>query len=120
MVFYELCVIYYNFYGKMVKLSQGATDLHSARSQVDFDRLAGLAVGCGMDRSRVAAANSVLEVSEMANPSQRALLANDVAAGALQTAMTQLHGVATRVEVVVIGRDGALLGRAGELSLGAG
>ena len=107
-------------FGKMVKLSQGATDLHSARSQVDFDRLAGLAVGCGMDRARVAAANSVLEVSEMADPSQRAMLADDVAAGALQTAMTQLHGVATRVEVVVIGRDGALLGRAGELSLGAG
>ena len=32
-------------FGKMVKLSQGATDLHSARSQVDFDRLAGLAFG---------------------------------------------------------------------------
>ena len=107
-------------FGKMVKLSQGATDLHSARSQVDFDRLAGLAFGCGMDRARVAGANSVLEVSEMASPSQRAMLADAVAAGALETAMAQLHGAATRVEVIIIGRDGAMLGRAGELCLGPG
>ena len=105
-------------FGKMVKLSQGATDLHSARSQVDFDRLAVLAFGCGMDRARVAGANSVLEVSEMASVPQRSMLADAVAAGALDTAMAQLHGAATRVEVVIIGRDGALLGRAGELCLG--
>ena len=107
-------------FGKMVKLSQGATDLHSARSQVDFRRLAVLAGECGMDPARVAGANSVLEVSDMASVPQRSVLADAVAAGALDTAMAQLQGAPTRVEVVIIGRDGTLLGRAGELSLGAG
>ena len=107
-------------FGKMVKLSQGATDLHSARSQVDFQRLAGLAGECGMDQARVAGANSVLEVSDMASVPQRTMLADAVAAGALDTAMIQLQGAATKVEVVIIGRDGTLLGRAGDLSLGAG
>ena len=107
-------------FGKMVKLSQGATDLHSARSQVDFRRLAVLAGECGMDPARVAGANSVLEVSDMASVPQRSMLADAVAAGALDTAMAQLQGAPTRVEVVIIGRDGTLLGRAGELSLGAG
>ena len=107
-------------FGKMVKLSQGATDLHSARSQVDFQRLARLAGECGMNPAGVAAANSVLEVSDMASQAQRARLAGAVAAGALDTAMAQLKGAATRVEVVVIGRDGSLLGRAGHLSVEAG
>ena len=105
-------------FGKMVKLSQGATDLHSARSQVDFRRLAVLAGECGMDPARVAGANSVLEVSDMASVPQRSVLADAVAAGALDTAMAQLKSAPTRVEVVIIGRDGTLLGRAGELSWG--
>ena len=62
-------------FGKMVKLSQGAIDLHSARSQVDFDALAALACRFGMDRDAVASANSVLEVSQMATDDQRSALA---------------------------------------------
>ena len=73
-----------------------------------------------MDQARVAGANSVLEVSDMASVPQRTMLADAVAAGALDTAMIQLQGAATKVEVVIIGRDGTLLGRAGDLSLGAG
>mgnify|MGYP000276318691 CR=1 FL=1 len=36
-------------FAKMVKLGQGAIDLHSARSQVDFVVLADLATVCGYD-----------------------------------------------------------------------
>ena len=107
-------------FGKIVKLSQGATDLHSARSQVDFEALSKVAAMTGMDPARVAGANSVLEVSEMASAAQRSKLADAVAAAALETAMAELRGAPTRVEVVIIGRDGALLGRAGQLSLGTG
>ena len=99
--------------GKMVKLSQGAIDLHSARSQVDFDALAALACRFGMDRDAVASANSVLEVSQMATDDQRSALAAAVAAGARETALAHLRGAETAVEVVVISRDGRLLGRAG-------
>ena len=105
-------------FGKMVKLSQGAIDLHSARSQVDFDALAALATGFGMDRDAVASANSVLDVSQMATDDQRSALAEAVAAGARKTALAHLRGAATEVEVVVISRDGQLLGRAGAIGNG--
>lgn len=105
-------------FGKMVKLSQGAIDLHSARSQVDFDALAALACRFGMDRDAVASANSVLEVSQMATDDQRSALAEAVAAGACETALAHLRGAETAVEVVVISRDGRLLGRAGTIGKG--
>jgi len=105
-------------FGKMVKLSQGAIDLHSARSQVDFDALAALACRFGMDRYAVASANSVLEVSEMATDDQRSALAEAVAAGARETALSHLRGAETLVEVAVISRDGQLLGRAGTIGKG--
>ena len=104
-------------FGKMVKLAQGAIDLHSARSQVDFDRLADIAVTCGMDREAVASANSVLEVVQMASDDKRAALARTVAEAARQTAIKQLRDAPTAVEIVIISRDGDLLARAGHLDL---
>ena len=104
-------------FGKMVKLGQGAIDLHSARSQVDFSALAEMAAPFGLDTSRVASANSVLEVSQMASPDQRSALADAVANAARQTVLMQLRAAPTSVEVAIISRDGALLGRAGNLSL---
>ena len=102
-------------FGKMVKLAQGAIDLHSARSQGDFARLAEAAAEHGMDPARVSAANSVLEVAQMADDAQRGALATTIAAAARQTALAHLRGAPTAVEVVIISRDGALLGRAGDL-----
>ena len=104
-------------FGKMVKLGQGAIDLHSARSQVDFSALAEMAAPFGLDTSRVASANSVLEVAQMASPDQRSALADAVANAARQTVLTHLRDAPTSVEVAIISRDGALLGRAGNLSL---
>ena len=104
-------------FGKMVKLAQGAIDLHSARSQVDFERLADLGAAVGMNRDAVASANSVLEVAQFASEKQRAALAEAVAFAARETAMKQLRDAPTEVEVVIIGRDGAMLGRAGSLNL---
>ena len=105
-------------FGKMVKLSQGAIDLHSARSQVDFDALAALACRFGMDRDAVASANSALEVSQMATDDQRSALAEAVAVGARETALAHLRGTKMAVEVVVISRNGRLLGRAGTIGKG--
>ena len=107
-------------FGKMVKLAQGAIDLHSARSQVDFARLAKTAAEHGMDPARVSAANSVLEVAQMADDAQRGALATAIAAAARQTALAHLRGAPTAVEVVIISRDGALLGRAGDVGPEAG
>jgi len=105
-------------FAKMVKMAQGATDLHSARSQVDFAALADMAAPFGFDPARVAGANSVLEVAEMADEMQRGQLAGAVAAAARDTALALLRGAPTEVEVVIVGRDGALLGRAGLLLTG--
>ena len=102
-------------FAKMVKLAQGATDLHSARSQVDFAALATLAAPFGFDAGRVAAANSVLEVAGMEGAAQRGQLANAVASAARDTALAQLRDAPTRVEVVIVGRDGVMLGRAGKV-----
>ncbi|MEX0502301.1 cobalt-precorrin-5B (C(1))-methyltransferase [Alphaproteobacteria bacterium LSUCC0719] len=107
-------------FGKMVKLAQGATDLHSARSQVDFAALAGMAEVFGFDHDRVAGANSVLEVSGMVDSIQRAKLATAVAEAARDTALAQLQGAPMDVEVVIVGRDGEMLGRAGRLADGVG
>ena len=105
-------------FAKMVKMAQGASDLHSARSQVDFAALADMAAPFGFDPARVAGANSVLEVSGMADEMQRGQLAAAVAAAARDTALALLRGAPTEVEVVIVGRDGALLGRAGSLLTG--
>jgi cobalt-precorrin-5B (C1)-methyltransferase len=107
-------------FGKMVKMAQGAKDLHSARSQVDFEALAKMAAPFGFDHDRVANANSVLEISEMATTTQRGQLATAVAAAAHDTALAQLRDAPTNVEVVIVGRDGAPLGRAGRLADGVG
>ena len=55
-------------FAKMAKLGQGAIDLHSARSQVDFTALADLATACDYDYDIVAHANSVLDVVQQEHP----------------------------------------------------
>ncbi len=88
--------------GKMTKLAQGARDLHSGRSQVDFDALAE-----ALGAPQLAQANTALEAYTMIG----APMADWVAKGALATARAMLpEGVA--VDIVVIDRKGEILGRA--------
>ncbi len=88
--------------GKMSKLGQGAMDLHSGRSQVDFAVLADLA-----GDPRVAGAGTALEAFEMVGPK----LAEKVAAAAQSVAQDKL--TQTRVDCVVIDRVGRIVGQAG-------
>ena len=88
--------------GKLAKLAAGHLDLHSARSQVDFGFLAELA---GDDRLR--AANTALEALRL-SPS----LGDLVAARAKATAERVLRGAPVTVDVIVIDRDGVIVGRA--------
>jgi cobalt-precorrin-5B (C1)-methyltransferase len=92
--------------GKMVKLAQGAVDLHSGRSQVDFERLEALAISAGCEPyGRV---NTVLEAYNKAGPK----LAEAVAREALGQVYTQLRDSDISVDVVVIDRAGKIIGRA--------
>ena len=88
--------------GKLTKAAQGAVDLHSGRSQVDFAALASR-----MDEPRLATANTALEAFEIC-PS----MAGAVASDAWARIAAQLPE--TAVDVVVIDRAGNILARAGQ------
>lgn len=88
--------------GKMTKLSQGAIDLHSKRSQVDFTALA-----AGVGDPSLADCNTALEALERAGPP----LAAHVARGALER-LRHLVGPETQLDTVVTDRAGRIMGQA--------
>ncbi|MEM9851580.1 MAG: cobalt-precorrin-5B (C(1))-methyltransferase, partial [Pseudomonadota bacterium] len=85
--------------GKLTKLAQGAMDLHSGRSRVDFAGLEAMFPGTG-------GANTALEAAAIAGPDMAAWVAAE-ARGRAQAVVPN-----TRVDVVVIDRAGTVLGRA--------
>ncbi|MEM6897150.1 MAG: cobalt-precorrin-5B (C(1))-methyltransferase, partial [Pseudomonadota bacterium] len=88
--------------GKMTKLAQGASDLHSGRSQVDFDALADL-----LDAPALRQANTVLEAV-----TEAPAMADWVAEEARARAESYVAGAGVRVDTVVIDRAGQVLARA--------
>ena len=98
-------------FGKMVKLAQGHGDLHSARSQIDFDRLAKLAAQFDLDEAATRSANTALEVLETAGDSAPAL-GQAVADTALGEARSILDNDAVVLDLVIVRRDGELLAEA--------
>jgi len=103
-------------FAKMVKLGQGAIDLHSARSQVDFAALATVAASHGFQHDKVSQANSVLDVVQSATPEMRAALAGKIAADARETAMKLVRDAAINIEVLIVDRDGQVVGTAGTIA----
>lgn len=88
--------------GKMTKLAQGASDLHSGRSQVDFTELADMA-----DCAAVTGANTALEAYQICG----APLAEAIARGAQRSALRMLDEAEVAVEVIVIDRSGNVVAR---------
>ncbi|MEM1374086.1 MAG: cobalt-precorrin-5B (C(1))-methyltransferase [Pseudomonadota bacterium] len=88
--------------GKMTKLAQGAGDLHSGRSQVDFDALAEV---LGVPSLREA--NTALEAVGIAPE-----MAPWVAEGARAAATLYVARAGVEVDTVVIDRAGKVLARA--------
>jgi len=98
-------------FAKLSKLSQGAMDLHSARSSVDFDHLADLLARLGGDRDTVAqarTANTTQQVLELAGDSAPEL-AHVIARQAREVALATLAG-GTEVTVWVYDRSGVRVG----------
>jgi cobalt-precorrin-5B (C1)-methyltransferase len=95
-------------FGKMTKLAQGALDLHSGRSQVDLDFLAGCAPE--LPREKVLAANTAQEVLEMAGGS---LLAQRVAERALSSVRAVLKEAPVAGAVIIVSRKGEIIAHAG-------
>ena len=100
---------------KMVKLAQGHGDLHSARSQVDFNLLAEWAAPLGFDHAEIAAANTVLEVVQNAPQDKLAAFADLIAEKALTSAYEILRENTTTIDIMIIARDGTLLAEAGKV-----
>jgi cobalt-precorrin-5B (C1)-methyltransferase len=92
-------------FGKMVKLAQGAMDLHSGRSQVDFAWLAERVIP--ELRERVLGANTALEVLELAGDG----LAQRVAEEGLVHVGRVLQGSSV-ADVIVVSRVGKIIGHA--------
>ena len=101
-------------FGKLAKLAQGALDLHSARSGVDVQSLANILQKLGgspyiVDRARRAdSANAVLEAAEAGG-----LALADIVAQQARDQAQQVVGNAARVDVLVIDRQGAIVGESG-------
>ncbi|PCJ73611.1 MAG: cobalt-precorrin-5B (C(1))-methyltransferase [Rhodobacteraceae bacterium] len=89
--------------GKMTKLAQGAIDLHSGRSQVDFEALAEMS-GC----AEVLNATTALDAYNICGEP----LAAQVAKHARETALGVLKGAPVAVETIVIDRSGNIIARA--------
>ncbi|MEO3431039.1 cobalt-precorrin-5B (C(1))-methyltransferase [Pelagibius sp. CAU 1746] len=105
-------------FGKLCKLAAGHLDLHSGRSQVDFDLLADLLKGLGASDALVTearGANTAKQVLDLATAA-RLPLADAVAARARETALGVLARRGgegeTAVEVLVFDRAGNLAGKA--------
>ncbi len=95
--------------GKFTKLAQGARDLHSGRSQVDFAALGELADSLGFDGKAVRGANTALEAYTLTGPE----LIRAIAQKAQQTALEILDGADIAVEIIIIDRSGTIIARQG-------
>ena len=89
--------------GKMLKLAQGAMDLHSGRSQVDFHFLSE-----ALSDERMLHMNTALQAYETAGKR----MADWVAGAALARLQGELGGQ-VQLDVVIVDRGGAILARAG-------
>ena len=86
--------------GKMSKLAQGALDLHSKRSQVDFRVLSDW---CG--DARILECNTALEAFGLAGETLAPVVAERAKAMIFET----LRGAAVQVETLIISRKGDIL-----------
>ncbi len=100
-------------FAKLSKLAAGHRDLHSARSQVDVDRLADLLAAVGAAPDRIAKARHAAgagEVLALAGRHRRGL-ADAVARDARRTVRAMV-GKAITVEVAIFDRAGERIGHA--------
>jgi len=99
-------------FAKIAKLAAGHMDLHSGRSQVDFNRLAEILGELDADPALIDDARHANTASEVLGKARAAsvALAERIAHDAREAALDVLAG-GIEVEVLVFDRDGDLVGR---------
>ena len=95
---------------KMTKLAQGALDLHSGRSQVDFDWLARQVSDEGL-AGKIRKANTVLEVVQMTAKAGLDIVPA-IATSAVASVRDILRKPDIQADVVIVDRAGEVIGRA--------
>ena len=99
-------------FAKIAKLAAGHMDLHSGRSQVDFNRLAEMLADLGADPALVEDARHANTASEVLGEARTAGLAlADRIAHDARTAALEILAGGIMLEVLVFDRDGTLVGR---------
>ncbi len=101
--------------GKMTKLAQGALDLHSKRSQVDFAQLAESVARLGGDPGVVRGCNTAAEAHARVGPGLSAW----VARAARDRAAAAIGSDAVAVGALVVDRAGRVVGRADPVASGS-
>lgn len=102
-------------FAKMTKLAQGYLDLHSGRSQVSFDWLGQQAAKLGAGDELCASicnANTAAEVLQLTQE-HNIDLAGLIAQQALEKTRETLKGSDVKPDVLIINRQGEIVGRAG-------
>jgi cobalt-precorrin-5B (C1)-methyltransferase len=101
-------------FAKMCKLAMGYLDLHSGRSQVDFNWLASRARNAAAPPelvTRIANANTAAEVLALCSSAGIAI-ADEIAERARATAIATLAGAPVSVETLIVDRAGHIIARA--------
>jgi cobalt-precorrin-5B (C1)-methyltransferase len=100
-------------FAKMSKLAAGRLDLHSKRGAVDLPLIASWLRGLGEDSAAVeaAAANTAQEILDMADRA-KIPLADHIAECARQQAQKTLANTSIDADVIIVARDGRIVGRA--------
>ena len=99
-------------FAKLTKLAQGALDLHSARSTVDFDALAELLRGSGAPVDLVARVRNANTANEVAGLAEEAGL--DLAGAVANAARAKMREIlgsnAIGAHILIIDRSGRIIG----------
>ena len=100
-------------FAKMVKLAQGNLDLHSSRSQVDFEKLSQTVAICGGDDQQIRDTKSANTAKEVIDFCADLPLKDIIAKQARATALATLSGD-TLVDVMIIDRVGNVISHVGQ------
>ncbi|WP_420548685.1 cobalt-precorrin-5B (C(1))-methyltransferase [Curvivirga sp.] len=99
-------------FAKMLKLAQGNMDLHSSRSQVNFEKLADMVLKLGGSDAQINLTKSANTAKQVLEACPDLPLAKTVAKQARETALATLSGQ-TKVDIVVVDRIGTILAHEG-------
>ncbi|MGI9372320.1 MAG: cobalt-precorrin-5B (C(1))-methyltransferase [Hyphomicrobiales bacterium] len=101
-------------FGKLTKLAQGFLDLHSGRSQVDFQWLADQIEQLGGSQEQINATLSANTANQVLTDIAPGLgLGHAIAENARQTGLGVLRGAPVELSIIVIDRKGNIVGRSG-------